>query len=167
MTKAYKFDLEVKGQHRIGNMNVSHLLMVITQCTKYGKPVSNQKIVMGQTEKHVKNSINWETHAPNMVSQCQTKKNVMGQTRNVKTPIKLTFRSKFKVVSGSWMYLTHPLMVIQPCAKYGKPMSNQRKVMDWTQISTQMDRWTDRWTDGQTEWFLFTPMNLVHRRYKY
>ena len=40
-----------------------------------------------------------------------------------KTPLSL--RSKFKVVSGSWMYTIHYLMAMHPCAKYGKPMSNQ------------------------------------------
>ena len=68
MIKAYKFDLRVKGQHRIVNMNVhvtsSHMCQIC-------KPVSNQKIVMSRTKKHVKN------------------------------PINLTLRSKFKVVSGS------------------------------------------------------------------
>ena len=35
----------------------------------------------------------------------------------------LTLRSKVNVVSESLMYMTHPLMVIDPCAKYGMPMS--------------------------------------------
>ena len=73
MTKAYNIDLEVKGQHPIWIMNVrdTHRLMVIHPCAKYGKPMSNQKKVMGRTRKHVKK------------------------------PINLTLRSKFKVVSGS------------------------------------------------------------------
>ena len=41
----------------------------------------------------------------------------------------LTLRSMVKVVSESWMYSTHPLIVIDPCAKYCKPMSNKKKVM--------------------------------------
>ena len=45
MTKAYKIDLEIKGQHLIGNMN------------KYGNPMSNQ-IVRGLTRNRVKNPIN-------------------------------------------------------------------------------------------------------------
>ena len=50
MTKAYKFDLEVKGHHRIGITNVrDHSLMVIHPCAKYGKPMSIQKKVMGRT----------------------------------------------------------------------------------------------------------------------
>ena len=53
MAKAYIFDLEVKGQHRIGNMNVhvtsSHGERLMCH---NGKPMSNQKIVMGQTQKH-------------------------------------------------------------------------------------------------------------------
>ena len=83
-------------------MYTTHRLMVKHQCAKYGKPVSIPKKVMDWTQKHVKNPINW------------------------------TLRSKFKVVSGSWMYPTHHFMVIHPCAKYGKPMSIQRTVMDRT-----------------------------------
>ena len=51
---------------------------------------------------------------------------------HVINPINLTLSSKVKVVSGSWMYLTHPLMVIDPCAKYGMPMSKQTEVTCWT-----------------------------------
>ena len=40
MTKASKFDLEVKGQHR---MYVSHVLMVIDPCAKYSEPLPNKK----------------------------------------------------------------------------------------------------------------------------
>ena len=80
----------------------------------------------------------------------------MGRTRkHVNNPINLTFRSKFKVVSGSWMYATHRLMVIHPCAKYGKPMSNHKKVMGRTRICT----------DRRTEWFLYTSLNFVRGGY--
>ena len=80
-------------------MYATHPLMVIDPCAKYGKSMSHQKIVKGRTRKQVKNPINltlwskstsyrdhectgkqhilswWYTHVPNMVSQCQTKKN--------------------------------------------------------------------------------------------
>ena len=46
---------------------------------------------------------------------------------HVINPINLTLRSKVKIVSWSWMYTTHRLMVIHSCAKYDKPMSNQKK----------------------------------------
>ena len=40
--KSLKFEFEVKGQHRIGTwINLSHLLMVIDPCAKYGQPISN------------------------------------------------------------------------------------------------------------------------------
>ena len=44
------------------------------------------------------------------------------------------------------MYATHRFMVIHPCAKYGKPMSNHKKVMGGTQICTQTDRQSDSYT---------------------
>ena len=37
-------------------------------------------------------------------------------------------RSKVNVESGSYMYLTHPLIVINPCAKYGMSMSKLTEV---------------------------------------
>ena len=55
MKKAYKFDLEVKGQHRMGNLNhMSYLLMVIDQCTKFGMPMSKLTEVTGRTLRHEK-----------------------------------------------------------------------------------------------------------------
>ena len=66
-------------------------------------------------------------------------------TKTCQIPINLTLRSIFKVISESWMYAKHRLMVIHPCAKYGKPMSDQKIVMGRTRICT--DRWTDKWTD--------------------
>ena len=45
---------------------------------------------------------------------------------HVINPINLTLRSKVNIVSGSWMYVIHTFMVIDPCAKYGKPMSIQK-----------------------------------------
>ena len=48
--------------------------------------------------------------------------------RLVKNPINLTLRSKVNVVSGSWMYVTHCLMVIQPCVKYSMSMSKQKMI---------------------------------------
>ena len=120
------FDIHVKSHsHR--------KVMCQTKCdwalqnvhVKNGKSLSKQTEVTGQTQIHVKNSVN------------------------------LTLRSKFNVVLGSWMYTTHRLIVIHPCAKYGKPMSNHKKVMGRTRICT----------DRQTEWFLYTPLNFVRRGY--
>ena len=91
--KPNKFDLEVKGKHRIW---IIYSLMVIDPCATHGMLISKQTEVMGWTRRHFKTSIN------------------------------LTLKSKFKAVSGSWMYSTHPLNMIDPCAKYGKPMSKQK-----------------------------------------
>ena len=79
-------------------IQIIYSLMVITPCAKYGMLISKQTEVMVWTRRHFKTSIN------------------------------LTLRSKFKVLSGSWMYVTHPLNMIDPCAKYGKPMSKQKQL---------------------------------------
>ena len=48
MRKDYLFDLEVKGQHRIGIMIVRNTSSyVIHACAKYGKPMTIQQKVMG------------------------------------------------------------------------------------------------------------------------
>ena len=88
MPKAYKFDLEVKGQHRISSHG---------SCAKYGKPMSNQKNSSG----------------PDMKT-CQT-------------PYKFDLEVRVKEEMGIWIFPTHYHMVIHSCAKYGKPMSNQKK----------------------------------------
>ena len=89
---------------------------------------------------------------------CRTRK-------HVKNPINLTLRSKFKVVSGPWVYATHRLMVIHPCAKYGKPMSNHKIVMGRTRICTA--RRTDRQTYRRTDKVIsIYPLNFVRRGYK-
>ena len=66
----------------------------------------------------------WMIHS--LAKQCMTMskdKNTEAWTRShVINTINLTLKSKFNVVSGSWMYLTHCLMVIDTCAKYGMPM---------------------------------------------
>ena len=158
-------------------MYVSHLLMVITQCAKYGKPVSNKNSYWPDTKTRKKNPYKFDlefkvrgrilimnvrdTSSGGDTPTCKIwwakvkPKTVMGHTRkHFKNPINLTFKSKFKVVSELWMYVTYRLMVIHPCAKYDKPMSNQKKVMGRTWICT--DRLTNRQTDRQTEWFLYT-----------
>ena len=55
----------------------------------------------------------------------QDKKNVARTQSHVINPINLTLRSNLNVISGSWMYATHLLMLIDPCAKYGMPISKQ------------------------------------------
>ena len=72
--KSIKLYLRSKGNIESGTwMYMSDLLIVIDPCAKYGKPMFNQKLVMGRTQKHVKN------------------------------PINLTFTSKLKVVSACWI----------------------------------------------------------------
>ena len=142
--------------------------MVIDPCAKYGTPMSKLTEVTGRTWRHdtclyiwpwdQRSTSNhectqhivlwWYTHGPNMVSQCRSKK-VIYRTR--KHVINLTLMSKSKVVSGSWLFATHRLMVIHPCAKYRKPMSNQIKSYGpetnlHRQTDTQSDSYIPSWT---------------------
>ena len=55
-------------------------------------------------------------------------KNVVARTQShVIYSINLTLSRKINVISGSLMYATHNLMVMNPFAKYGMPMSNPIK----------------------------------------
>ena len=63
-------------------------------------------------------------------------------------PINLTLRSMVNIKSGTWMYLSHLLMVINSFAKYGKPMSNQKSYGPDTILQRQTDRQTDRESDS-------------------
>ena len=113
------------------SMFVTHPLMVIHPFAKYGKAMSRQKKVMGQTWRHVKNLINltlrskvnvvsdhewtphivsrWYTHMPNMVSQCQSKKTIMGLTWICTD--RLTVKRRDKVIPiyspelGFWIWI--------------------------------------------------------------
>ena len=117
--KPYKFNLQVKGQCRIRIMNV------LNTSSHGDRPMCQIWYANATANRSYKSDIKtWQR------------------------PINLTLKSKVNIESGTWMYATHSLMVIHPCAKYGKPMSNQKKVIDRTRICT------DRQTDGQTEWFL-------------
>ena len=69
---------------------------------------------------------------------------------HVINPINLTLRSKVKVVSGSWIYPTHRLMVIHPCAKYCKPMSNQKSYGPDTNLHRQPDGQSDSFIPSGT-----------------
>ena len=126
--KPYKFDLVVKGQGRIRIMNVLDIS-------------SHDDWPMCQI---------W-------YADVKTNRSYRSDMKTWQKPIKLTWRSKVNIESGSWMYTTHPLMVKHPCAKYGKPMSNQKNVMGRTQICT--DRRTDRKTDRQSDFYI-SPLTL-------
>ena len=64
---------------------------------------------------------------------CQTKYDYVKGQKKLR-PEHKAIRSKFKVVSGSSIYFTHSLMGIDPCAKYGMPMSKLAEVKGrkWT-----------------------------------
>ena len=63
--------------------------------------------------------------------------------------------SRFIKLLGSRMCATHRLIVIHPCAKYGKPMSNQKHLLAGHE-SAPTDRQTDIQTDRKKKWFLYT-----------
>ena len=119
--KAYRFDLEVKGQHRIRIMNVRNTSSYCyTQMCKpmsikksYGpdtktcqKPYKFDLKVKVQRRIWIMNVRDTSSHSDTPMCQIWLvnvkPKMIMGLTRtHVKNPINLTLRSKFKVVSGS------------------------------------------------------------------
>ena len=72
------------------------------------------------------------SHAKHIKTMSKDKKAVAQTQSHVINHINLTLRSKVNIVSGTRMCMTHPLVMIHPCAKYGKPMSNPKKVMGRT-----------------------------------
>ena len=70
----------------------------------------------------------WYTHMTNIFIKTMSKdKKAVAQTQShVISPMNLTLRSKVNILSGTRMCMTHHLVVIHPCAKYGKPSSNQK-----------------------------------------
>ena len=109
--KPYQFDLDVKGQHRIGIINIREI-------SSPGDRHMCQRKMLNQENEYTRQIISWwYTHGPNMVSQCQTKKSIGRTQKHDENPINLTLKSKVKLVSGSWMYATHRFMVIHPYAK--------------------------------------------------
>ena len=122
--KPYKFDLEVKVQGCIRIMNV------LDTSSHGDRPICQI----------------WYANV-------KANRSYRSYMKTWQKPLNLTLRSKVNIELGSWMYATHRLMVIHPCAKYGKPMSNHKKVMGRTQICT--DRRTDRQTDRHTPLYFF------------
>ena len=82
----------------------------------------------GRTDRHTDDG--WQViRKAHLSFQFRWAKKAEARTQShVRNPINMTLRSKVNVVSGSWMYLTHPVMVIDPCAKYGMPMSKQTEI---------------------------------------
>ena len=141
---AYRFDLEAKGQC----ISIKNVLNTSSRrdrrMCKYILPMSRLTEVIGRAWRHDKSLYIWpsgQRSTSNREHKCtwtsshgdrpmceyvkpmSYQKIVIGRThKHDKTPINLTSRSKFKVVSGSWKYATHRLKVIHPCAKYGTQM---------------------------------------------
>ena len=70
---------------------------------------------------------------------------------NMLKTLNLTLSSKVNVVSVSRMCATHRLMMILPCTSYGKPMSNQKQVMDRTRTQTCTNGRRYRQTNRRTD----------------
>ena len=96
--KPYKFDLEVKGQHLIRMVNV-------LETSSHGDRPMCQI---------------WYANV-------KANGSYRPDTKTCQKPYKFYPNSKFKVVSGSWLYVIYRLMVITHVAKYGRPMSIQKK----------------------------------------
>ena len=151
MPKAYKFDLEVKGQHPISSHG---------SCAKYGKPMSIQTKVMSWTRKHVKNPINLTLRSKlKVISGSWMYATHRGDT----------------TMCQIW------LANVKPKKNYGPDTNLLRWTDGRTERQTdrqtdgrtdrrtdgQTDRQTSRQTDGQTDvdWFLDTPLNFVRGGY--
>ena len=100
--------------------------MIIHSYVRYGMTTSKDQNVAAHTQSHAKNSIH------------------------------LTLKWKVKpskLYRDNWMYVTYPLMVIDPCAKYSMQMSKQKS---WAgHKSTRTDGQTkhsDRRTHRQADW---------------
>ena len=72
------------------------------------------------------------------------------------------------IVSGSWRYMTHCLMVINPCAKYGITMSKWKNQSRAKYESTQTNGRRNGQTDKRMEKVItIYPLNFIpHGRYK-
>ena len=111
--KPYKFDFEVKGQHPIRIMNVPN--------TSFHSDRPMCQI--------------WYANV-------KANRNYRSYMKTWQKPINLILRSKVNIEWGTWKYMSRLLMGIYPYAKYGKPMSNKKKIgMSRTRICT--DRRTD------------------------
>ena len=86
-----------------------------------------------ECSRHIYCSMEIHSHAKHNMNMLKNKTAVARTESHVINPINLTLSSKVNVVSGSWMYATHPLIVIHPCAKYGNvKMWQQTEVMGRT-----------------------------------
>ena len=66
---------------------------------------------------------------------------------NTKSCQKKTLKSKVNIVLESWMFATHPLMTINLCAKYGRPLYKQKSF--WPDTDRNLPKQTDRQTERQ------------------
>ena len=153
MTKDFKFDLKVKVQGRIWIRNVCDTssnedtpMCQIWQANvnpkeSYGpdtktcqKPYKFYLKVKVQGRIRIMNVLVTSSHGDTPMCQIwlanvKANRSNRSDMKTWQKPLNLILRSKFKVVSGSGMYATHRLIKIHLCAKYGKPMSIQKKVM--------------------------------------
>ena len=99
---------------------------------KRGRTMLKDKKAVARTQSYIINSKSYrnvgDTSSHDKRPMCQiwltnvkSKIKNFGRTRiHVKILINLILRELVNVLSGSWMYVTHLLMVIDPCDKYGK-----------------------------------------------
>ena len=105
-----------------------------------------------------------------MVRQWQLKKKLWAGDEDMsKTPLSL--RSKFKVVSGSWMYTTHRLMVIHSCAKYGNQPPRRRRGREFAShagdrgsIPRSRRVWTAPLPSARQQVWVSREMTIIKRR---
>ena len=132
MTKADKFDLEVKGQHQIGIMNVrktsSYSDTPMCYICKYGKPMSIQKKL-------------WAGHE--------------NMSKNYKFDLKVKVQGRIWIMKVA----THRTMVIHHVPNMVSQCESKKSYGLDTNLHRQTDGQTDRWTDRVIPLY---PLNFGH-----
>ena len=148
----YNFDIIVKGQcHKCTRHIVpwwyTHVpnkvwLCLVLNTQQCHKPYNFDLKVKVQGCIRIMNVLDTSSHGDRPICQIwytnvKANRSYRSYMKTWQKPLNLTLRSKVNIESGSWMYATHCLMVIHPCAKYCKPMSIKKKIMGRTRKTCQ------------------------------
>ena len=91
--------------------------------------IHGENIILIFEVKSQGDGMNVRDTSSHMVRLClRTKNCARTQSCVIYVYLNLTLRSKIYDILRSWMYATHPFIVIDLCAKYGMPLSKQTKL---------------------------------------